>query len=76
MKIRIGKFNIEMILKFKITKEKPFISKIKQLLSEGKKLTAIKLYKDETNSNLKESKEFVDNLLNSDLDLNKQYHEL
>ncbi len=36
------------------------ISKIKELLSQGSKVLAVKLYRDETGASLKEAKDFVD----------------
>lgn len=73
MKFKLGKYCFEIV--FKITIEESFINEVKALLRNGNKLKAIKLYKEKTFLGLKESKEAVDNILNSDLELNKQYHE-
>ena len=43
-----------------ITGRPDYIKQVKEALVEGKKLLAVKIYKDATGAGLKESKEFVD----------------
>lgn len=60
MKIRIGKLTIE--LKGTISWEKPFMKRVYDAIRQGRKLEAIKIYKDNTGMGLKDSKDFIDSI--------------
>jgi len=61
MKLTIGKLNIEINLS--LSWEKNYMREVKQALREGRRLQAVKIYKDATGLGLKDSKEAVDLLL-------------
>ena len=61
MKIKLGKLNIEFNLS--LNWEKPYLKQVKQALREGRRLQALKIYKDATGLGLKDSKDAVDLLL-------------
>jgi hypothetical protein len=61
MKLTIGKLNIEF--NFSLSWEKPYLKQVKQALREGRRLQAVKIYKDGSGLGLKESKDAVDLLL-------------
>ena len=50
-----------------------YMERVKEALREGKKLLAVKIYKDATGAGLKESKEFVDTLCPEFLKKNEEY---
>jgi ribosomal protein L7/L12 len=58
MKIHIGKLTVEV----RITCEKKYMGEIRKALREGRKLRALKIYKDATGVTLKEAKEYIDTL--------------
>ena len=61
MKLTLGKLNIE--ININISWEKNYLKEVKHALSEGRRLQALKIYKDATGLGLKDSKEAVDLLL-------------
>jgi hypothetical protein len=61
MKLTLGKLNIE--ININISWEKNYLKEVKQALREGRKLLAVKIYKDATGLGLKDSKDAVDLLL-------------
>jgi hypothetical protein len=61
MKIKLGKFEIE--INISLSWEKNYLKQVKQALREGRRLQALKIYKDATGLGLKDSKEAVDLLL-------------
>jgi hypothetical protein len=72
MKLTLGKLNIEITIN--LSWEKPYLKQVKQALREGRRLQAVKIYKDATGLGLKDSKDAVDLLLpkyyNKDYNLN------
>ena len=61
MKIKLGKFEIE--INISLSWEKNYLKQVKQALREGRRLQAVKIYKDATGLGLKDSKDAVDLLL-------------
>lgn len=57
MKIKIGKLHIE--INASVSWDKPYMKKVIQAIRKDKFLEAVKIYKNATGKNLKESKEDV-----------------
>lgn len=60
--MQIGKLNIKFQSPVIIKIEGSYMKEVKRALKEGRKLGAIKIYKDATGKGLRESKFFVDSL--------------
>ena len=61
--MRIGKLEIRFQTPIIISIEKSWMREVKQSLREGKTLMAIKIYKDNTGKGLRESKDYVVDVL-------------
>ena len=61
--MKIGKLEITFQTPIVITLEKSWMREVKQSLREGKTLMAVKIYKDNTGKGLRESKDYVVDVL-------------
>jgi len=61
--MKIGKLVIEFHVPVTFSIEYNYMREVKQFLREGKKLHAVKAYKDATNTSLREAKDYVFDVL-------------
>lgn len=71
MKLKLGKLTIEVTISWRkkkmseeeiLLRDKPYMSRVIQSIREGRKLEAVKIYKDETESGLKESVDYINSI--------------
>ena len=56
----MGKLTV--VFNASISWEKPYMSRVYQAIREGRKLEAIKIYKDQTGKGLRDSKDYIDSI--------------